>query len=186
MKEGIEVELGQKGSEEKEAGARRKESLALQVLNRKGLGFFGDLGAFDRHFHSQTGSAGQFGKPFFPQDAFHGSHRDLRTLLGEAFDDIAGGELMGAVGFDFLSGSRVDAPAGGETFGDGFGEIQFAGGEEVPEQANILGGVTESLGYDAGREAVDKRSAQGLIASLPIGNGVGKKGGIFHEAYYII
>jgi len=41
----------------------------------------------------------------------------------------------------------------------------------------------ESLGDDTGWEAVDKRSAQGLIASLPIGSGVGKKGGIFHDTY---
>jgi len=92
---------------------------------------------------------------------------------------------MGAVGFDFLSGRRIDAPAGGEAFGEGFGEIQFAGGEEVAEEADLLGGVAESLGYDAGWESVDKISAECLIASLPIGNGVGKKGGIFHEAYYI-
>ena len=89
---------------------------------------------------------------------------------------------MSPIGFDFLPGGRVDAPAGGKAFGDGFGEIQFAGGEEVAEQADILEGVMESLGDDTGWEAVDKRSAQGLIASLPIGNGVGKKGGIFHDS----
>ena len=186
MKDGIQVELGQKGSEEEEAGARRKESLAFQVLSRYGLGLFGYMGALDRHFHSQTGSAGESGKPFFPKDALHGPHRDFRALLGEAFDDVAGGELMGAVGFDFLPGGGVDASAGGEAFGDGFGEIQFAGGEEVPEQADILGRVLEPLGDDPGWEAVDKGSTQGFIAALPIGDGVGEKGGIFHEKYYII
>jgi hypothetical protein len=34
-----------------------------------------------------------------------------------------------------------DAP-GGDSFGERFGEIQFAGGVEVPEQPDILGGVT--------------------------------------------
>ena len=56
----------------------------------------------------------------------------------------------------------------------------------MAEQADIGRRVMESLGDDTGWEAVDKRSAQGLIASLPIGSGVGKKGGIFHEAYYVI
>ena len=93
---------------------------------------------------------------------------------------------MGAEGFDFLTGGRVDAPAGGKAFGNRFGEIQFFGAKEMPEQADILGRVTESLGDDAGREAVDKRGAQGLIASLPIGNGMGKEGGILHDANYII
>ena len=93
---------------------------------------------------------------------------------------------MGAIGFDFLSGGRVDASAGVKAFGERFGEIQFPGGEEVTEQADILRRVMESLGDDAGWEAVNKRGPQGLIASLPIGNGMSKKGSIFHDAYYVV
>ena len=44
----------------------------------------------------------------------------------------------------------------------------------------------ESFGDDPDWEAVDKRSAQGLIAALPVGNGMGKKGRIVHAEYYII
>ncbi len=46
-----------------------------------------------------------------------------------------------------------DAP-GGDSFGERFGEIQFAEGAEVPEQPDILGGSNGSVGYDAGWEAV--------------------------------
>jgi hypothetical protein len=44
----------------------------------------------------------------------------------------------------------------------------------------------ESFGDDMGWEAVDKRGAQGLITTLPIGDGMGKKGGIVHEGCYTI
>ena len=93
---------------------------------------------------------------------------------------------MDTVGFDFFPGGCVDAPAGGEAFGDRFGEIQFPRGEEVAQQADIVRRIMESFGDDTGWEAVDKRGAQGLITTLPIGDGMGKKGGIVYEGCYTI
>ena len=56
----------------------------------------------------------------------------------------------------------------------------------MTEQADIWRRIMESFGDDPDWEAVDKRSAQGLIAALPVGNGMGKKGRIVHAKYYII
>ena len=45
----------------------------------------------------------------------------------------------------------------------------------------------ESFGDDRGWEAIDKRGPQGFITALPIGDGMGKEGGVaVHERYYII
>ena len=93
---------------------------------------------------------------------------------------------MGSVGFDFFSGSGVHPVSGGEAFGDWFGEIQFPGGEEVAKQANILRTIAEPLGDEVGWEAVDKGGAEGLITTLPVGDGMDKKGSILHEGCYII
>ena len=93
---------------------------------------------------------------------------------------------MGAVGFDFFSGSGVNAVSGGETFGDRFGEIQFSRSEEVAKQADVLGRIMESLGDDVGRETVDKGGAEGLITTLLVRDGMDKKGSIFHERCYTI
>ena len=144
------------------------------------------MGAFDSHLHFQPGSSGEFWKAFFSKDSFHGTDRELRTFIGEAFNDIACGELVGTVGFDFFSGSGVNAVSGGETFGDRFGEIQFSRSEEVAKQADVLGGIMESLGDDVGRETVDKGGAEGLITTLPVRDGMDKKGSILHERCYTI
>jgi hypothetical protein len=93
---------------------------------------------------------------------------------------------VGAVGFDFFSGSGVNAVSGGETFGDRFGEIQFPRREEVAKQADVLGGIMESLGNDMGRETVDKGGTEGLITALPVWDGMDKKGSILHDRCYTI
>jgi hypothetical protein len=93
---------------------------------------------------------------------------------------------VGSVGFDFFSGSGVHPVSGAEPFGDGFGEIQFPGGEEVAKQADVLGGIMEALGDEVGWEAVDKGGAEGLITTLPVRDGMGKEGSILHERCYTI
>ena len=93
---------------------------------------------------------------------------------------------MGPVGFYFFSGRGVNAMSAGETFGDRFGEIQFSRSEEVAKQADVLGGIMESLRDDVGRETVDKGGAEGLITTLPVRDGMDKKGSILHERYYTI
>ena len=56
----------------------------------------------------------------------------------------------------------------------------------MAEQADVLGRIVEPLGDDPGGEAVNKRGAQGLIAALPIEEGMDKKRGIVHDRCYII
>jgi hypothetical protein len=93
---------------------------------------------------------------------------------------------MGTVGLDFFSGRGVDPMSVGKTFGDGFGEVQFFRGKEVTKQTNILGGIVKSLGNKVGRETVDKGSTEGLIPTVPVQNGMGKKGSILHKRCYTI
>ena len=76
--------------------------------------------------------------------------------------------------------------SGGETFGDRLGEIQFSRSEEVAKQADVLGGIMESLGDDVGRETVDKGGTEGLVTTLPVRDGMDKKGSILHERCYTI
>ena len=44
----------------------------------------------------------------------------------------------------------------------------------------------KSLGNKVGRKAVDKGSTEGLIPTLPVQNGMGKKGSILHKRRYTI
>ena len=55
----------------------------------------------------------------------------------------------------------------GFAFGQGFGEVDLLLDEEVSEQIDIGGRISEAFGDDLGRQAIDEGGAQRLIAALP-------------------
>jgi hypothetical protein len=50
----------------------------------------------------------------------------------------------------------------------------------MPQKMDIAGGLAEPVGHRQGRQAIDKGSSQGLLAPLPVMDGMGEEGVIPH------
>lgn len=169
-------------------GAKRKtpppcgfEALVRHPFERNHFGAVRDGRALDGESEFQARATGQLRITLFAQHPLNGAHRKLNTLFAQQFGDLARRQVILAPVAELAPNLGADAPARDTSLGDGLGEVDFAVAELVAKQAHVSFGVTETFGDDTGREALDERGAQGLVASLPVGYGASEEGGVSHE-----
>src|SRR3972149_11064711 len=66
------------------------------------------------------------------------------------------------------------------------GEIYLAVYELVAKQVDIFRSVAKALGNNLGRQALDKRSTQGFVATLPVEFRIEEEFSIWHRIPYTL
>ncbi|MFH1147520.1 MAG: hypothetical protein V1736_07415, partial [Pseudomonadota bacterium] len=180
----VEAKLSHEGSKQEHPSPGRLQALALKHDKLHWLGALGKSSTFDGTAYFELGPAGKLGEALFGQDTLDGSYGNIYSLFAEQLRDIASGKILPAPGNDFPSGLGTDFPSGAATFGGRFGEVNLAVAELMPHNPQIANAETKALSKKGVRQSFNEGGPQGFVPPLPVGDGPGKKGSIFHARSY--
>lgn len=165
----------------KDAGRLRLEAPALEGRQGHALRLVGHGGPSDGQADLKLGAPRQLGEAFLGQHALDGAHAQFEVFLGEQLDDLPGRELALAPSADLLA-ERGGHPASGRlALWRGLVQVEFAGAEQVAEQAHVAGLVAEAIAHGRRRKALDEAGPQRLVAALPVGFWMGEEGSVAHD-----
>jgi len=89
-----DLEPFKEGDGEEDTGPIAGIDLLAEFGEPDSFGDRSDLGTFDGSSDLELCSPGEFEKPFFGQNAFHGANGDSYTSLGEELGDLAGWQIF--------------------------------------------------------------------------------------------
>ena len=177
-----QVEFFDEGSEEENPGCLRVKGPLRDIGKLDSLSHRRHLSALDGHSQFEPCPARQSRVSLFSQDPFNRAHRDFHPFFGQKLCDFSGRQAMFSPIADLGPGSSINAMPSGFAFGQGFGEVHLFVGEEMSEQMHIGHRIAEAVGDHLGRQAINERGSQGLVATLPLMHGVEEEVFVAHES----
>ena len=174
------MKLFQKRGEKKGPRGFAGKMLSLHPGNGNTLRSLRNLRPLDGQTDLQAGATGKLGESLFRKDPLHRSDGDVHAIFREKLDDLTCREFFLPPDTDFPAGLCGHPVTKGASFRNRFGKVEFAGGELMPQQTNISGGVSEAFRHGFRWQTIHEGGSEGFVPFLPFMDRFCEVGGVAH------